>query len=144
MKRLDANQIDMFADSAAPAPSCVQQNHRPAPPTRGRSRSHAPMTPDRVVPILADVHQGRFGLLDSTDRVMVFEEHDRVRAALDDDLVTSLLRQGYIERRPQRDTVSCFHGAIRRPVSPLRLSKQGHILLARWGALKPLGQQHKG
>jgi hypothetical protein len=137
-RRPEPDQFDMFAGPEQSTDQGTRQCRRPAPAPRGRTRSRQPITPDRVVPALADVHEGRFGLLDDTDRVMVFEDHDRVRAALDDDLIGSLMWQGYVERRPHRDTVSCRHGAIRRPVTPLRLTKQGHTLLARWGALKPL------
>jgi hypothetical protein len=31
--------------------------------------------------------------------------------------------------------VSCKHGAIRRPVTPLRLTRRGQALMHRWGAL---------
>jgi hypothetical protein len=88
--------------------------------------------------VLTEIQHGRYGLLDDTDRVVIFEEDDRVRLALDEDTVLSLLAQGYLDRRPARDTVSCLHGAVRRPVTGLRLTRRGRDLLARWSALRPL------
>ena len=77
--------------------------------------------PALVVDALTEVRDGRFGLLDDTDTCLVFEDHDRVRIAQDDALLASLRSQGFIELSPPRDTVSCLHGARRRPVTPLRL-----------------------
>jgi hypothetical protein len=81
------------------------------------------------------VHHGRYGLLDDGDRFVVFEDDDRIRLAAEDNVLASLMANGYIERRPARDTVSCRHGVIRRPVTPLRLTKSGHGLMHRWAAL---------
>ena len=81
------------------------------------------------------MHHGRYGLLDDGDRYVVFEDDTRVRLAADENVLASLVANGYVERRPARDTVSCKHGAIRRPVTPLRLTKSGHALMHRWAAL---------
>ncbi|WP_209440791.1 hypothetical protein [Amycolatopsis thermoflava] len=87
--------------------------------------------------VLAEVQDGRYGLLDDSDRVVLFEDTDRVRIATDEDTVHALMQGRYVERCPARDTVSCLHGVVRRPVSPLRLTRQGRNLLSRWSALKP-------
>jgi hypothetical protein len=55
--------------------------------------------------VLAEVHTGRCGLLDDTDRGR--------------------------------------HGAIRRPVLPLRLTKSGRETLLRWSAYTPLGSHER-
>jgi hypothetical protein len=89
--------------------------------------------------VLAEVHTGRYGLLDDTDRVVLFEDDEHVRVALDEDAVLYFLAQGYLECRPIRDTVTCLHGAIRRPVLPLRLTRTGRTMLDRWSAYTPLG-----
>jgi hypothetical protein len=87
--------------------------------------------------VLAEVHLGRYGLLDDTDRVVLFEDDQHVRMALD--VITHLMAHGYIEPRPTRDTVTCLHGVIRRPVLPLRLTHTGRTTLDRWSAYTPLG-----
>jgi len=107
-------------------------------PVRGRSRARRPMRPDRVVPLLEEVQDTHYGLLDDTDRVMVFEDYNRVRAALDEDLILHLLAEGYVERCPPRDMVSCLHGVIRKPVLPLRLTKTGDTLMHRWSSYTSL------
>jgi hypothetical protein len=89
--------------------------------------------------VLAEIHLGRYGLLDDTDRVVVFEDNDHIRMALDEDAVTNFLTLGYVERRPARDTVSCLHGVVRRPVLPLRLTATGRNMLHRWNSYAPLG-----
>lgn len=124
-----ADQLDLFATTTAPAPA-------PADTARARSRrSRSTGRPEVAAEVLADVHHGRYGLLDDGDRYVVFEDDTRVRLATDENVLDSLAANGYIERRPIRDTVSCRHGAIRRPVTPLRLTKSGHALMNRWGAL---------
>ncbi|MGW5054733.1 hypothetical protein [Actinokineospora sp. NPDC004072] len=88
--------------------------------------------------VLENVHHGHLGMLDASDRVVVFEDDDRVRLSADEDIVLSLLAQRYVERRPPRDTATCLHGAVRKPVSPLRLTRSGLSLRARWSALRPI------
>jgi hypothetical protein len=131
-----ADSPELFAspDPLAPAPG------RQCPPVRGRKpvRSSAG-NPAVARDVLAEVHLGRYGLLDDTDRVVVFEDDHHVRMALDEDAIHNLITQGYVERRSTRDTVSCLHGAIRRPVLPLRLTKTGRTTLDRWSAYTPLG-----
>jgi hypothetical protein len=133
-RRASTDQLGLFGaqPAAVPAPA------RACPPTRGRkpARSGAG-NPAVARDVLAEVQEGRYGALDDTDRIVLFEDTDRVRLAIDEDAVLALMRGGYVQRCPPRDTVSCLHGAIRRPVSPLRLTKQGRNLLHRWSALKP-------
>jgi hypothetical protein len=88
--------------------------------------------------VLTEVRDGRYGLLDDTDRYVVFEDDDHIRLAADDTVLASLAANGYLERRPARDTVTCRHGVVRKPVTPLRLTTRGHHLLHRWTALTPL------
>jgi hypothetical protein len=94
--------------------------------------------PDVAADVLAEVHHGRYGLLDDSDRFVVFEDDNRVRHAAEDDVLASLMAGGYLERRPPRDVMQCRHGAIRRPVTLLRLTKRGHALMSRWQALAPV------
>lgn len=131
---MSTEQLDLFGASTAPAPTA--QREQPPAKTRG---AHPHVTPAVALDVLAEIDERRYGLLDDTDRAVVFDEPDRVRHALDEDTIAHLVAQGYAERCPARETVSAHHGAIRRPVSPLRLTKRGRTLLARWAALKPIG-----
>ncbi|NKQ57578.1 hypothetical protein HFP15_32420 [Amycolatopsis sp. K13G38] len=134
-RRVPPGQLGLFADQlpGGPAPA----SSRACPPVRtGRKPARAPVTPSVARDVLAEVQDGCFGLLDDSDRVVLFEDTDRVRVAIDEDTVHTLITGGYVERSPARETVSCLHGAIRRPVSPLRLTKSGRSLLNRWSSLK--------
>lgn len=124
-----ADQLGLFGTNPDPDP--VPSGTAPARPRRSLSTG----TPEVAADVLADVHHGRYGLLDDGDRYVVFEDDTRVRLAAEENVLASLAAGGYVERRPIRDTVSCRHGAIRRPVTPLRLTKRGHALMHRWGAL---------
>ncbi|MGC7101601.1 hypothetical protein ACPZ19_43590 [Amycolatopsis lurida] len=130
------DQLDLFG--TPPTPADRPPPGRQCPPTRQRGQRSNAGKPAVAVDVLAEVHEGRYGLLDDTDRVVLFEDNDHVRLALDEDAVHELMAQGYVQRRPMRDTESCLHGAIRRPVLGLRLTKRGRSLLARWTALRPL------
>ena len=125
-----ADQLDLFAThTTASAPAPAHTAH-----VRSR-RSRSTGRPEVAAEVLADVHHGRYGLLDDGDRYVMFEDDTCVRLAAEDNVLASLAANGYVERRPARDTVSCRHGAIRRPVTPLRLTKRGHDLMNRWAAL---------
>lgn len=124
-------QLSLFGPAAAPVAPAV------CPPPKA-TRSRRGQSPQAATEVLSEVQEGRFGVLDDGERVMTFTETDRVRKALDEDLVHHLIRAGLIEQHPRRDTLSCLHGAIRRPVTPLRLTKRGREQLARWTALHPL------
>ncbi|MTD53883.1 hypothetical protein [Amycolatopsis pithecellobii] len=103
-------------------------------PRRRRKPRHA-ATPAAAQEVLTEVQEGRYGALDDTDRIVWFTDPERVRHAHDEEIVAGLIRQRYVERCPARDTITAHHGAIRRPVSPLRLTKEGRALLTRWSAL---------
>lgn len=135
-RRVPPGQLGLFTDQlpATPAPAPVRDG---PPPRTGRKPARPQVTPSVAQDVLAEVQEGRYGVIDDSDRVVVFEDTDRVRVAIDEDTIHTLFGGGYVERCPARETVSCLHGAIRRPVSPLRLTKSGRSLLNRWSALKP-------
>lgn len=82
--------------------------------------------------------------MDDSDRVVIVEDVTgalaRVRYATDEDAVTALIRSGCAERCPPRDNLSALHGAIRRAVTPLRLTRHGRSICARWNALAPISR----
>jgi hypothetical protein len=130
---VDTSQPDLFG-RAIP-----EQTQPAASPVTGRSRrAAAGGSASRAAEVLSEIAEGRYGVLDTSDRIVVFEEDDRVRHATDEDVIASLMSQGYVTEKGVRDTVSCRHGAIRRPVTPLRLTPRGRQLLSRWSALKPI------
>ncbi|WP_329054967.1 hypothetical protein OG738_16680 [Amycolatopsis sp. NBC_01488] len=135
-RRTDPGQPGLFD---APAPAAAPSAGRACPPARGRRKPlGSPGNPLVAKDVLADVRDGKFGLLDDTDRVMVIDGDGHCRAAQEDDLVMHLVSIGYVERSPARETVSCLHGVVRRPVLPLRLTRRGRDMLQRWSNLTPL------
>jgi hypothetical protein len=107
--------------------------------TASRSRKALPGgSPQRAQEVLADIQTGRYGVLDSTDRVVVFEDEDHVRHSADEDVVASLMAAGYAVERAESYRVRCRHGAVLRPVTPLRITPAGRALLRRWQSYKPL------
>lgn len=136
---MQAEQPSLFAMADHDSAPTEMRQSRPAPPPRGRGKTHSQAGhPAVVLDVLTELEHGQYGMLDDSDTVVIFEDDDRVRAALDEDAIQHLLGQGYVERCPARERVSCHHGAIRKPVQPLRLSKRGRSLLNRWSALQPL------
>lgn len=141
---MNAEQPALFTtadDDLKPPPPRVS---RSTPPTRGRGKTRSKAGhPAVVTEVLTELEYGRYGLHDQSDTVVIFEDHDRIRVALDGDAVLNLIQQGYAERCPARDEVWSLHGVVRKPVVPLRLTKRGRTLLMRWTALKPLGEEGK-
>ena len=134
-RRTNPGQFDLFpAPPPAPAPTAA----RACPPVRGRRKPGSVGNPLVAKDVLAEVRESRFGLLDDTDRVMVLDGEGHCRAALEEDIVMHLVSIGYIERSPARDTISCLHGVVRKPVLPLRLTRRGRDMLQRWSNLAPL------
>lgn len=126
-------QLSLFGPVAPPLPTS-----RACPPVRARGTKPRGESPQVANDVLAEVRDGRYGLLDDTDVVMVFTEPDRVRKALDDAVVHRLMSAGLVRVGTNRDTTACLHGAVRKPVTPLRLTKRGREQLTRWSALRPL------
>lgn len=124
-----SDQLDMF--SALPAAPTV-----PAPePSRRKEPGGGPQ---RATEVMVQISEGRFGVLDNTDRIVWFEDDRHVRHSPDEDVVASLIAGGYAGERGDRYRVGCRHGAIIRPVTPLRLTPAGKKLLTRWRSYVPL------
>lgn len=136
-RRANPDQLSLIGMvDPAPTPTSGRQ----CPPARGRKKPKGTSgNPLVAKDVLAEVNDGHYGLLDDTDKVVVFEDGERVRAALDEDIVHHLITNGYVDRSHARETISCMHGVIRRPVLPLRLTRRGRDMLQRWSNLHPLG-----
>lgn len=136
-RRRDPGQLGLFA---TPDPAPAPTPGRACPPARGRRKALGSVgNPLVAKDVLADVRDGKFGLLDDTDRVMVLDGDGHCRTALEEDIVMHLMSIGYIERSPDRERVSCLHGVVRKPVLPLRLTRRGRDTLQRWSNLAPFG-----
>ena len=126
---------DLFGGTLRPQPTPTRHTRPRKPTVAGRTpTTPAGGTPREALAALADVHDGRLGVLDNTGRIVQFTEHDQVRQAHNDHVITALTRSGYVTEN-DKDRVSCRHGAIRRPVVPLKLTRAGRELLERWFAL---------
>ncbi|EOD70345.1 hypothetical protein [Amycolatopsis vancoresmycina] len=136
-RRTDPRQLGLFG-TPTPAPAPVAG--RVCPPARGRRKTTgSPSNPLVAKDVLADVRDGKFGLLDDTDRVMVIDPDGHCRFAGEEDIVVHLMSVGYVERSPARETISCLHGVVRKPVLPLRLTHRGRDKLQHWSNLTPFG-----
>ncbi len=125
----DGRQLGLFGTDPAPAPA------KPAlPPTRLTPGG----SPARVVRVLQDVRDSRLAVLDTTGQIVERYADDRVRLSPDDDVAAALMAQGYAAEQGDRHRITCKHGAISRPVTPLRLTPDGKRLLLRWAALAPM------
>jgi hypothetical protein len=94
-------------------------------------------SPERVVDVLTDIEAGRIGVRDTTDRIVTIDRDGRIRHFHDEVIVDSLLTHGYATTRGSQP-VSCRHGAILTPVTPIKLTNRGTQLRHRWSALRPL------
>jgi hypothetical protein len=88
--------------------------------------------------MLGEINAGRYGVLDATDRVVWFVDDRQVRHSTDEDVVVALMAGGYVVECADRYRASCRHGAVIRPVTPLRLTPAGRKPLDRWRSYKPL------
>jgi hypothetical protein len=132
------SEPDLFGGTLQ-APASAGTPGRAAPgSSRSSSRSFAKPaggTPREALDALADIHHGRLGVLDNTDRIVRFTDWEQVRQARNDDVIAALVRSGYVTEN-DKDRMSCLHGAVRRPVVPLTLTRTGRTLLERWSALQ--------
>ncbi|MFB9909666.1 hypothetical protein [Allokutzneria oryzae] len=121
------NQLDLFFE----APEELKV--RPAIPDI-RPPSGVGGKPEVADAVLDGVLRGRYGLIESTGRMVALDGDGHCRITEDEDVLESLLSQGYLLHG---DTVSVRHGAIRRDVVLLRLSPTGELLHRRWRLLRP-------
>lgn len=130
----------MTADTGHQLGLFAPDPHEPAP--TGPVLPPSPLTPGgspaRVVRVLQDIRDSRLALLDVSGQIVERYGEDRVRLSPDDDVAAALIAQGYAAERGDRNRITCKHGAISRPVTPLRLTPDGKLLLLRWAALVPM------
>jgi len=136
-RHVNRDQLGLFGTvDPAPPPTPARQ----CPPVRDRKKaSGGTGNPLVAKDVLAEVRDGRYGLLDDSDKVVVIEEGERARPALDEDIVHHLIANGYIARCRPGHTMTCVYGIKRSPVLPLQLTGRGKAMLHRWSNLQPLG-----
>lgn len=124
-------QIDLFGGNAEQAAAT------PAP-ARQTVKSGFGGKPDVVAEVLGEIRDGRYGRLDSNDRIVCIEYGERCRYASDAaaEAVESLLTQRYAALAA---VVQLRHGVIAKDVYPLKLTPGGRGLLERWSALRVRG-----
>ncbi|MGW4214809.1 hypothetical protein ACWEIJ_42970 [Lentzea sp. NPDC004789] len=119
MARTIPGQLDLFAGAADTTPAPL-----PAP------RSGYGGKADLVIEVLDEVHNGRYGRLDGTDRVVHLDGDGHCRHAPDGlcDVVESLLAQRFVKLD---SPAPVRHGVIVKTVYPLKLTPGGLGLLRR-------------
>jgi hypothetical protein len=128
--------FDLFGGALRPTQSSPKPGKTMSP--RRSFAAQGGGSPREAAEALADIRDGRLGVLDNTGRVVRFIDHDQVRHGDNEGVVVALIRSGYVIE-DDRGRVSCLHGAIRRPVIPLKLTGPGRVLLERWSALRGTG-----
>lgn len=130
---ITSGQFDLFSGTAPEAAATP-----PVPRTALKSGFGG--TPDAVAEVLGEIHDGRYGRLDSNDRIVCVEPDERCRYAPEGaaEAVESLLSQRYARLGP---VVPMRHGVIAKDVHPIVLTPGGHGLLSRWSALRIRGSR---
>lgn len=92
-------------------------------------------TPDLMVEVLDDIHDGRIGRFDANDRVVRLDGDGHCRHAEDDvtAVVESLITQRYAA---DGEFTTQLHGAIRKNVNTVKLTNSGHKIRTRWFHLR--------
>ncbi|WP_089922163.1 hypothetical protein [Lentzea albida] len=121
-------QIDLFGGD-------VEQSEASPAPGRPIVKSGFGGKPDVVAEVLGEIRDGRYGRLDSNDRIVRIERGERCRYASDAEAeaVESLLAQRYAQLGA---VVELRHGVIAKGVYRIRLTPGGRGLLERWFSLR--------
>ncbi|TWP53213.1 hypothetical protein FKR81_04375 [Lentzea tibetensis] len=127
-RRTSPGQLDLFtADSVAPAPATPESRKEISAGFGGQV--------DTVAEVLGEIHDGRYGRLDATDRIVWLDGDGHCRHAPDGDAeaVESLLAQRYAILGP---VTTQLQGVIRKDVYLIKLTPGGDGLRIRWSRLK--------
>ena len=126
-RRSDPGQLDLFGET----PQAVEI----VPAPRQEPKTGFGGKADLVVEVLDQVHNGRFGLLESNDRVVHLDGdgHCRHASNADASTVESFIVQRYVK---PAGVESLRHGAVRRNVVLLVLTPGGRGLLRRSSILQ--------
>lgn len=126
-RRPNPDQFDLFTDQA-------DQPATAAPVQRG-TRSGYGGTPDLMVEVLDEIHDGRIGQFDGNDRVVRLDGDGHCRHTEEDTaaVVESLISQRYAE---SGEFTSQLHGVVRKKVHLVKLTNAGHKVRTRWSHLR--------
>lgn len=121
-------QIDLFGGT-------VEEAAATSTPARAVVKSGFGGKADAVLEVLDQIHNGRFGRLMGTDRVVRLDGEGRCRHALEADasVVEHLVAQRYAK---VTDIESVRHGALTKSVELLTLTPGGLGLLSRSSRLR--------
>ncbi|HWO66676.1 MAG TPA: hypothetical protein VNO31_42265 [Umezawaea sp.] len=125
-RRKDVGQFDLFAD----APEVT-----PAPPVEHGTPAGYGGQPDVLVHVLDDIHDGKYGEIDPSGRVVRLDGDGHCRHA-DDDVTTIV--EHFVSQRfaEQGEFTSQLQGVIRRKVYKFKLTTAGRKIRTRWFYLR--------
>ncbi|MGW6934670.1 hypothetical protein ACWGE0_31735 [Lentzea sp. NPDC054927] len=126
-RRSNPDQLDLFGET--PQAADIVPAPRTAPKVGFGGKA------DAVVEVLDQVHNGRFGLMSATDRVVYLDGEGRCRHASEADatVVESLVAQRYAK---PAYVEHMRHGVINKAVALLVLTPGGLGLLRRSSVLR--------
>ncbi|MCS7476388.1 hypothetical protein ACFFQW_04410 [Umezawaea endophytica] len=125
-RRTNVGQFDLFADAPEVTPAPAVERGTPA----GYGGQ-----PDVLVLVLDDIHDGKYGEIDPTGRVVRLDGDGHCRHADDDvtTIVEHLVSQRFAE---QGEFTSQLQGVIRRKVYKFKLTTAGRKIRTRWFHLR--------
>jgi hypothetical protein len=124
-RRTDPGQFELFADQPAQV-APVKVDHGTPSGYGGQ--------PDVLVRVLDEIHDGRYGQIDPSGRVVVLDGDGHCRHP--DDELTTIVEHLVAQRfAGQGEFTTQLHGAIRKNIYLVKLTNAGHRIRTRWSHL---------